>query len=106
MMRNLAAAMHVYLRRDIYEGAHADWNPDPASLNCRCHGVFNSHDCLFNSALSTYALKEKKPDAIKCGQHRPALVECESDFSPESHSRKSNKVHQTTHFSTTRRPRA
>lgn len=78
MMRNLAVAIHVFLRRDLIQGPRATWWRDPDGLDCRCEGAFSTGRCLFTSAWSSTLVWEKDPESMGCAMGNTASVECKS----------------------------
>lgn len=81
MMRNLAVAMHVFLRADLYEGPRAQWTQEPEGLDCHCKGPFETAACMWYVAFSSTSVWENVPaglpHSIKCPKDNMAMVECE-----------------------------
>lgn len=80
MMRNLAVALHVFLRADLNEGPRAQWKKEPDGLDCHCKAPFETGACLWYVAMSTKSVWENVPaglpHSIKCPKDNMAFVEC------------------------------
>lgn len=81
MMRNLAVAMHIFLRADLTNGGRANWGDDPVGHDCRCEGVFDDRACTFHAVASTSAARDYDPSSVRCTDDA-AGVECESSVHP------------------------
>lgn len=103
MMRNLAVALHVYLRADLHEGPRAQWNKEPDDLDCHCKAPFETAACMWYVAFSSSDVWKNipagSPHAIKCPQDNMAMIECE--WQPF---RQATSNEQLTSFQIFRRP--
>lgn len=77
MMRNLAVAMHIYLRADLTNGGRANWGDDPVGHDCRCEGVFDDRACTFHAVASTSAARDYDPGSVRCSDES-AGIECKN----------------------------
>ncbi|KAB8346230.1 hypothetical protein FH972_023275 [Carpinus fangiana] len=66
MMRNLAVAVHVFLRADLSDGARTTWKEDPEGIDCSCRGPFETIKCAYHSVVGSKILVEHAPESLYC----------------------------------------
>lgn len=82
MMRNLAIAMHVFLRKDLKTGSHQNWIPEGADgADCACSDPFEHWQCVPFGAYSTAAIRQHDPESLWCPGEDAAPIECRSNGS-------------------------
>ena len=68
MMRNVAVAFSVLLRKDLVMGGRANWVdlPDDLGTDCKCAQPFETRKCAYYSAVSTRVVWNNDPDSVSC----------------------------------------
>lgn len=75
-MRNLAVAIHVYLRADLVDGGRVTWIDDEESRDCHCSGPFDTSRCQAFSTVSSQLVWDQDPQSMICDGHGRASFEC------------------------------
>lgn len=66
MMRNIATALSIYLRKDLVHGGRATWYDPPETLDCSCNGVFDTSKCTEYSSVGARKIWEEDPASMYC----------------------------------------
>lgn len=82
MMRNLAVAIHIFLRADLPNGGRANWGEDPPGHDCRCNGVFDDRACTFHAVASTSAARDFDGASVRCNEEA-AGIECKLEVATQ-----------------------
>lgn len=65
-MRNLAVALHVYLRADLIHGGRVTWVEDEESRDCHCSGPFDASKCQIYSTVNSRVVWDHDPQSMIC----------------------------------------
>ena len=68
MMRNVAVALSVLLRKDLVMGGRATWLDLPEDLgsDCKCAQPFETRKCAYYSTVSTRVIWKNDPESVSC----------------------------------------
>jgi len=78
MVRNLAVAMNILLRKDLVNGPRTTWLVDPDGLDCSCAAAFSTSKCVFHSIFSSTLAYDHAPETMFCPRISTAPIECKS----------------------------
>ena len=70
MMRNVAVAFSVLLRKDFVLGGRATWLDLPGDLgsDCKCAQPFETRKCAYYSTVSSRVVWNNDPDSMSCSR--------------------------------------
>lgn len=74
LMRDVAIAFHVFLRRDLVNGAQQDWRPSPEGHDCSCEGPWDDRACAWWIAINSDQIYSEHPERMACPKETTAFV--------------------------------
>lgn len=78
LMRNLAVALNLLMRTDLYNGGRTTWVDDPEGADCHCSGPFEDRGCdVWHVTANTELVHEMDPGSLYCPYDDAAKVTCE-----------------------------
>jgi len=85
LMRNLAVAINLLMRTDLYNGGRTTWVEDPEGVDCHCAGPFQNRGCdVWHITANTELVQANDPGSLYCPYAETAIVNCRLMSTPGS----------------------
>lgn len=74
IMRDLAIAFHIFLRKDLVDGGKLPWFKEPEGVDCSCEGPWNTRQCVWHVNINSDQVYDGHEEIMVCPKSSTAYI--------------------------------